>query len=151
MSMRRKALGAISFICLGMTTIACGQREVVNPTSGNSMTGVVKYGTEQLQFALVIVDQGLSTSIGVIRDDGTYFVDNVQVGEAIIAVNTDASRGQFIAKTMQAGAMGAEGKTKKKVDLKFIEVPKNYHEPTTSTLKTTLVKGENAFDIVIHK
>jgi hypothetical protein len=34
---------------------------------------------------------------------------------------------------------------------KYLEVPKKYHDPETSGLKTNIVVGENKYDIVIAK
>lgn len=154
MALLRRSAGAAAVFACALALTACGQRDIVIPTTGNSLTGIVKYGNEQLQFAMVLVSGGLSQTQGMIREDGTYFVDNCPEGDVLVAVNSDAGRGMFMSKSMAAGAYAgpdAKGAGKKKVDVKFIEVPKKYFDPTTSGLKTTIAKGENKFDIIIPK
>jgi hypothetical protein len=135
--------GAFAVAVLTAALPACGSREVVYPTTGNSLTGTVKYGSEQLQFALILVMQENAGSTGMIRDDGTYFVDNVPLGEVSIAVIPDAARGVFMQKSMAAGAYaGPEAKGgSRKVPVKFIGVPDKFTQVETSGIKTTVQKA----------
>jgi hypothetical protein len=144
----------LSLVALCIALPACGSRETTYPTTGNSLTGKVKYGKDELQFALILVMQGQAGSTGMIRDDGTYLVDNVPLGEVQIAVIPDAARGVFMSKSMAAGAYaGPDAKpgSSKKVEVKFIGVPDKFTKVETSGLKATVESGENHHDIVIPK
>ena len=63
----------------------------------------------------------------------------------------DAGRGDFMSASMSKTYQGPGTKGAKKNSLKFIEVPKKYHDPETTPLKTTVAKGPNTYDIVIPK
>ena len=147
----RKGIGATSVAALASALLlpACNSREVTYPTTGNSLTGTVKYGTDQLQFAMILVTQGTAGSTGMIGDDGTYFVDNVPLGEVSIAVIPDAARGVFTSKSMAAGATAKAGGGK--ANLRFISVPEKYTKTETSGISTTVDKGTNRYDIVMPK
>ena len=147
---RTLSLSAI-YGSLALALLACSAKEVTHKTSGNSMTGIVKYGNDQVMFGLVIVNAGLQQSQGSIREDGTYLIENVPIGEVLIAVNTDAGKGEYMSKTMGQAYTGPQGKGKGKVDVKFIDVPKKYADKATSGLKYTVVAGENNHNIIIPK
>ncbi|MCI0704533.1 MAG: hypothetical protein L0241_26050 [Planctomycetia bacterium] len=122
------------------------------PETGATLEGTVKYGKEDLQFALVIVvgpDGPAST--GKIEEDGKYKVENCPLGEVKVAVNTDAGMGDYKSAIMSKSFQGPEAKGAKKAALRFIEVPKTYHDPATTPLKTTVNKGPNTYDIVIPR
>lgn len=142
------------FLLVFISVLACsGQNEARLPETGSTLEGVVKYGDENLQFALIIVQTPTSSATGKIGDDGTYKVANVPTGPVKIGVNTAAGKGDFMSKSMAGGAYkGPEAKGKGKVvGLKYIEIPKKYFEPNTSGIETTIQSGSNTFDIVIPK
>jgi hypothetical protein len=143
------------FLLVFISGLACsgGLKEERLPETGSTLTGVVKYGDENLQFGLILVQTPTSSATGKIGDDGTYKVANVPIGPVKIGVNTSAGKGDFMSKSMAAGAYkGPEAKGKGKVvGLKFIEIPKKYFEPNTSGIETTIQSGSNTFDIVIPK
>lgn len=152
----RKGVGPLLVGVLAFGITACGQRDIKLADTGNSLTGTVKYNSETIYYALIIVNQGLTQSPGMVREDGTYWVGNVQLGEAMIGINSDAGRGKFMADSMAAGAYAgpeAKGKDagKKKTSVKFIDIPKKYQDPNNSGVKTNIEKGENKFDIVLSK
>jgi hypothetical protein len=152
MSLARKALIAGVYATVALTVTACGGgREVTNKTTGNSLVGTVKYGDEQLQFAMIMVTVGGQTSTGFIGDDGTYKVDNVGTGEAQLAVYPEPAKGNYNSKIMGESYKGPGAKGSGKVSVKWIDVPQKYHTPETSGLKATITAGENKHDIVIPK
>jgi hypothetical protein len=143
-------------ICI-LTLTACGGSHlpVSLPETGATLVGTVKYAGEDVQYALVIVQAADgSTSAGLIGEDGVYHVPNAPLGEVRIGVNSSAARGGYQTAVMRGGAMsgGADGKSgRKKVNLKFIDVPTKYLEPQASGISTTVAAGENKYDIVITK
>ncbi len=142
----------LAAITLGLTSCGPGNRAVELPTTGASLEGVITYGGEPVQFALVFVRTAAQSSSGKVGPDGRYKINNVPLGEVMIGVNTDAGAGDFQSASMAAGAYkGPESKGRAKVDLKFVKVPAKFHDPATSNLKTTVNAGVNTFDIVIPK
>jgi len=143
------ALAAAAALALA----SCGERGERYTETGATLEGTVKYGTEDLQFALVIVvgDGDKASATGKIGEDGRYKVENCPLGEVKVAVNTEAGYGDYKSAVMSGTYQGPEAKTAKKATLKFIEVPKKYHEPDTTTFRTNVVKGSNTFDIVIPR
>lgn len=142
--------GMILAAGLMLLTSACSDGERL-PESGATLKGIVKYGDEPVQFALVVaVGNGASATANVDRD-GSYVITNAPLGEVKVAVNTEAGRGDYMSVSMSGVYKGPDVKDggKTKFTLKFIEVPKEYHEPETTPLKTTVQKGENVFDITI--
>lgn len=132
-------------------TAACGEKGERLPESGASLEGTVKYGSEPVHFALVIAVGPSTSASGKINEDGRYKIENVPLGEVKIAVNTDAGRGDYMTEVMSKSYQGPDKKGSKRAGVKFLEVPKKYHDPETSGLKTTVNKGPNTFDIVIPK
>lgn len=152
--MRRVVTRAFSATVLAgliLTLSACGEKGSSVPKTGASLEGSVHYGDELIQFALVIVTMKNSSESGSIGDDGKYRITNVPLGEVSVAVNTTAGKGDFMTKNMSGAYKGPQEKLGKKVNLKYTEVPKEYHDPATTPLKTTIVAGPNTFDIKIPK
>lgn len=154
---RPAAAAAVAALALALA--ACGNRDhiaVARPDSGAVVVGTVKYNGEDVHYALVVV-QGAdgSTAAGMIAEEGRYRVPNAPVGEVWVGVNTNAARGVYQTALMRGGAMTGSpesGKSgRKKVSLKFIDVPVKYLDPAQSGLSTTVAKGENTYDIVLHK
>ena len=148
-----RLLSGLAFVGMTFLICSCGEKGATVPQTGATLEGTVKYGDEQVQFALIIATVQGSSATGKIDDEGRYHIDNVPLGEVSIAVNTDAGRGEYMSKSMAAGAYkGPQGGSKAaKVNVKFVEVPKKYHDPSTTTLKTTVNKGTNTYDIKIPK
>jgi hypothetical protein len=81
---------------------------------------------------------------------GNYIVPFVPVGEVRIAVNTDAGQGDLMTARMQGGEyQGPDGKKKKRVSLDYVQVPKKFQSPESTTITTTLTAGQNAFNIEV--
>lgn len=130
---------------------SCGESGVRYEETGATLEGTIKYGKEDVPFALVIVAGQGGMATGDVGRDGRYKVENVPLGEVKVAVNTEAGRGDFMSYTMSQSYQGPEAKGAKKAAAKFIDVPKKYHDPETSGLTTMIQKGPNTFDIVIPK
>jgi hypothetical protein len=140
-----RLLSSFAFAGLALFVCSCGPKGETLPQTGATLEGTVHYGDEPIQFALVIVTGPSSAASGKIDDDGRYHLDNVPLGEVNVAVNTKAGYGDFMTKSM-SGASKKGGKAPK-----FTQVPEKYHEPATTTLKTTINKGPNTYDIKIPK
>ena len=149
-SIRYLALFAAIIVVSSLT--ACGGyvRENELPESGATLEGTVKYGKDDLQFAMIIVQTASGGTTGSIKD-GKYKIENVPVGEVMIGVNTDAGRGDYQTAIMGGTYKGPDGKGVGKTGIRFIEVPKKFAEPTTSGIKTTIAKGPNTFNIEIAR
>lgn len=146
---------AAAFLCAGLAfvSIACGGvRQTSLDETGATLEGTIKYGTDDVQFAMVIAQTESGSATGKVGSDGKYKLQNVPLGEVLIGVNTDAATGDFQSAAMAGGSYkGPEAKGKAKVDIKFTKVPANFFDPKTSGLKTTVKTGTNTYDIVIPK
>jgi hypothetical protein len=151
MRINRKICCAGFFSALVIAIPACGPKEVTNKTSGNSIVGKVYYGDEQVQFAMVLVSSGGQISTGFIGEDGTYKVDNVAVGEALIGVHSEPAKGDYVSKSMGSTYQGPTAKGSGKASLKWIDVPAKFNKPETSGVKTTINVGENKYDIKLPR
>ncbi len=132
---------------------ACGGgyvRETELPESGATLEGTVKYGKDDLQFAMIIVQTPNGVATGNIKD-GKYKIENAPLGEVMIGVNADAGRGDYQTAVMGGTYKGPDGKGVGKTGIRFIEVPVKFAEPTTSGIKTTINKGSNTFNIEVPK
>jgi hypothetical protein len=127
------------------------EQGVRHEETGATLEGTINYGNEQVPFALVIVLGQGGSSTGKVGEDGRYKVVNAPLGEVKVAVNTEAGKGDFMTYSMAQSYQGPEAKGAKKANLRFVEVPKKYHDPETSGLTTTINKGPNTFDITIPK
>jgi hypothetical protein len=146
------AVAAAAF--LSLTACDTSHLPVSLPESGATLVGTVKYGTEDIHYAMIMVQSPGGTAYGRVDESGRYRVPNVPVGEVKVAVNTSAARGDYQTAMMAAGAMtgGPEGKAgRKKVSTKFVDVPSKYFDPATSGVSTTVARGENTFDITLPK
>jgi hypothetical protein len=156
MSRTLARLAGVATAGIAVAVASCGGPHipVALPETGATLEGTVKYGSEEIQFAMIMVQSPAGTAFGSIGDDGRYRLVNVPLGEVQVAVNTAAARGDFQSAVMAAGAMtgGPEGKSgRKRVNVKFIDVPPKYYDPATSGLGTTVSKGVITYDIVIPK
>jgi hypothetical protein len=144
---------AFSVLVAGCALLAasCGESGERVPETGATLEGTIHHGKEQVPFALVIVVGQGASATGNVGEDGRYKVENAPLGEVKVAVNTDAGKGDYMSKMMAQANKGPEARGKGKVTLKFVEVPKKYHDPETSALKTTVNKGPNTYDIAIPK
>ncbi len=109
------------------------------PVTGATLQGTIKYGNEKVLVAMVLVT-GDGSAQGFVGEDGRYRVENVPIGEVKIGVNVKAGDGQLMSKRMSG----------QKVP-KTTFVPEKFADPETSGIKTTTVKGDNTYDIVIPK
>jgi hypothetical protein len=152
----RRLSRAISLFVFSMTvflTASCASNApVALPESGTTVSGTVTYNGKPVHFALIIVQavNGGAVANGSIQPDGKYEVKNAPVGEVKVAVNTDAGKGELITAQMQGGMYtGPDGKKAKRVSIDYNQVPKKFQSPETTTITTTLNKGDNTFDIVV--
>lgn len=148
-----RGLAVGSFAALALAVTACGQREIRLPETGADLSGTVTYGSDSINFALIIVAGKDGTqATGNIDDDGKYHITNVPLGEVKVAVNTEAGYGDFMSKSMSKAYQGPDGKGggKKKLGT-YTKVPAKYHDVASSPLKTTIQKGPNTFNIKISK
>lgn len=132
--------------------VACGVRETKLAESGATLTGTVTYKGEQVDYAFVSVQgkDGGPPAMGKIHEDGRYKISNVPLGEVTIGVNTIAGQGEAKGALMAQNAKAADPNASKRVTApKMINVPPNFIDPATSGIKTTIQKGDNAFDIKI--
>ena len=135
-----------------LAAVSCGGGRGIEPIpeTGTTLEGRVTSGDQPVPMAFVIVAQpsgGSSTATA--NDDGYYKVENAPVGDMLIAVNTDATKGMMTGRAMAGTDPKAKGK--KTVAPRLVEVPKKYHSPDTSELTTTTQKGANQYDIKIPK
>ena len=124
----------------------CSQEEAL-VLSDASLKGKVTYKGKPVPYALIIVMGQKGTATINADDSGNYSVDHVEVGEVKIGVNTDAGRGHMMSATMAA----AQTKDKS-LKPTFVDVPKKFHDPTTSglTFTVTQAKGATDHDITIE-
>lgn len=141
-----RPLCGMTFVGMALLLSSCGDQGATVPQTGATLDGTVHYGDEQVQFALIIATGPKTSATGKIDDEGKYHIDNVPLGEVSIAVNTKAGYGDYMSKSMSGAYQKAKGKAPK-----YTQVPDKYHEPATTTLKTTINKGPNTYDIKITK
>jgi hypothetical protein len=128
--------------CAGLvlSLAGCNTGPVKHPETGATLEGTVTYGGEKVLVAMVLATGPNGSAQGFIGDDGKYKLENVPVGEVSIGVNVEAAKGPLTSKIM----------AKQKVP-PIVNVPAKYADPATSGIKTTIVKGENTYDIKIPK
>jgi hypothetical protein len=143
---------ALAVPLLVLLPTSCSVREDRVAESGATLEGVITFNGEPVQFAMIIVRSDAGSVSGKVGEDGRYKVENVPLGEVMVGVNTDAGQGEYQSKMMNAANKGPGVKYKGKVfGLKFVSVPKKYHDPGTSGFKTTVAKGTNTYDIDVPK
>ena len=131
---------------LGLFLTGCGGvTEVRYPETGATLEGTVTYGNDKIGLAMIVARNQSGQANAFVDDDGHYKLENVPLGEVQLGVNTDAGKGVAKGRAMQQ----AGGKAKAIPPM--IEVPNRFHDPDTSGIKTTINKGQNAFDIVIPR
>jgi hypothetical protein len=124
----------------------CSQEQAL-VLSDATLSGKILYKGKPVPYALVIVMGTSSTATANADDSGNYSVEHAPVGEVKIGVNTDAGRGHMMSATMAAG------QTKdKSLKPTFVDLPKKFHDPTTSglTLTITEAKGVTTKDIEVN-
>lgn len=149
----RNAAGA-TLTALALLTTSCKfVKEERLPETGATLEGTIKYGDEDVHYAMIQVMGANTAATGTVGEDGRYRVDNAPIGEVRIGVNTAAAMGTYQSRMMASGVYkGPEAKGKGKViGLKFVAVPNKYFNPDMSGIKTTVKQGSNTFDIVIPK
>lgn len=147
-----RAAGLAAVAALGLT--GCGGNMPVRlPETGATLEGEIRYGGEELQFAMVMVRSAGGSATGSVGEDGRYKVENVPLGEVQVGVVPKAAYSNYMTAVMRGGAyQGPDAKPgRKKVGLKFTDVPDKFYDPETSGLRTTVEKGTNTFDITIPK
>lgn len=148
-----RSLGLLLAIASMISLTACGDgyvREQALPETGATLEGTVKYGKDDVQFAMVIVQTANGGTTANIMN-GKYKLENVPLGEVMVGVNTNAGRGDYQTAIMGSVNKGPEAKGKGKTDIKFLEVPAKFADPTTSGIKFTVNKGSNTFNIEIPR
>jgi hypothetical protein len=146
---RQLIFGVTAAAALAAVSCGSGGIEPIKET-GATLEGRVTSGGDPVPMAMVIVAQtGGGSANAFADDDGYYKVENVPVGDVLVAVNTDATKGQMKGRAMAGTDPKAKGK--KTVTPKLVEVPKKYHNPDTSGLTTKTQKGANQYDITIPK
>src|SRR5262249_25173629 len=113
------------------------------PETGATLEGNVTYGNNKLGAALVIAQNASGAATAFVDENGHYKLENVPLGDVNIRVNTAPGKGQAM------GKMTAQAQGKANGAAKIIDVPKQFADPNTSGIKTTINKGANTFDIVI--
>jgi hypothetical protein len=130
---------------------ACGNpNEMKLPETGATLEGTVKYGKDDVQFAMILIQTSSGSATANVKD-GKYKAENVPLGEVMIGVNTNAAKGDYQSAIMGSVNKGPDAKGKGKTEVKFIDVPAKFGEPTSSGIKTTVVKGLNTYNIEIGK
>ena len=156
--MRRfyRAVGLFLFASAVSLTASCGSNAPEKlAETGATLEGTITHNGRPVQFALVLVQSANGTgspATGSAGPEGKYKVMNVPTGEVKVAVNTDAGMGDLKTAQMQGGMYtGPDGKKAKRVNLDYNQVPKKFHIPETTTIKTTINAGSNTFDIDVPK
>ncbi len=111
------------------------------PLTGATLEGKVTYGTEKVPVGLVIAVGPNGSSQANLSDEGTYKMENVPLGEISLMVNVKAGEGALMSRRM-SGAKNIPNP---------VHIPAKYADPATSGIKTTIVKGENTYNIEITK
>ena len=149
----RRWVGASLLPVMAVALTSCGSNApVALPETGATLEGEVSYQGKTLHFGLVHVEgAGGGSAQGNIAMDGTYKVQNVPVGPVKIAVvtNPGMARAAQMAGGANQGPDSKGGKLGKVPD--YVEVPKKYHDTSTSNLSYTVEKGTNKYDIVLPK
>lgn len=129
--------------CVALTS--CGDKvERMEPFSDATLEGSITYQGQPVPYALVIVTGERQSVTGQAASDGTYTVQRAPLGLVSIGVNTDAGKGMMMG-AARAGQHGGGAKPA----AKFIDLPKKYHNPTSSGITTTVLDGPNQYDIAI--
>lgn len=151
MSLSALRVASVFLLAVGLTwVVGCGLRESKIEESGATLTGTITYNGSPIEFAMVTVQSkdGTKSAVGNVLDSGKYKVENAPIGEVIVAVNTAAAQGEFIAQNMAKNQAAMDPKaSKRRTDPKFVDVPQKYFDPGKSGLTTTIKAGENTFDI----
>jgi hypothetical protein len=145
MCSRQQRLALLALLGLGLLLAGCGPKGKRYPETGATLEGTVKYGEDTVGVALVIAQNDSGSATAFVDDNGRYKLVNVPLGEVNLAVNTEAGKGQA------QGRFMAQSQGQGQAAPKIVDVPKEYFEPSTSGIKTTIKKGENRYDIVIPR
>jgi hypothetical protein len=144
-----RQLHVLAIWALTSGLLGCGPYESRLPETGATLEGEVKYGTEKVPMALVVVVGPNGQATGQIEEGSRYKVENVPLGEVKFGVNTDAMKGQMISQQMASSYKGPGKGGSRAPAPQFVAVPAKYWEPETSGVTTTIKKGKNSFDVVL--
>jgi hypothetical protein len=136
---------ALLGLCLLIAGCMPKVREIQYPETGATLEGTVSYGKEKVEAAMVIAQNDKGSSSTFLDENGRYKLENVPLGEVNIAVDTEAGKGQA------TGRMVAKAHGRGNGGPRIIDVPKQFADPATSGIKTTINKGSNEYDIKIPK
>jgi hypothetical protein len=111
------------------------------PLTGATLEGTVTYGTDKVPVGLIIAVGANGSSQASLGDDGRFKMENVPLGEVSLVVNVKAGEGMLMGRRMSG----------EKNIPNPVHIPSKYADPATSGIKTTIVKGENTYNIEISK
>lgn len=115
--------------------------------TGN-VSGKVTYKDKPLVYGTVLIVASDGTiHQGSIREDGTYTVQGIQVGEARVAVNSPDPTTPLMRRAEPQGAELEEDRRRKSLKPKWFAIPADYGDPNKSGLKLQVRGGANAHDI----
>jgi hypothetical protein len=131
-------LAVIGF--LAMSGLGC-QR------TGN-VAGKVSYQNKPVVFGtIMVVASDGNIHQASIREDGSYSVQGVRVGEARIAVNSSDPTAPLVTKPGQMGANPEENQRRADLRTKWFPLPKDLGDPNKSGLKVQVKGGDNNHNI----
>jgi hypothetical protein len=138
-----------------------------NPNAPARVSGTVKYKDQLVKGGKVEFqahDGGKYSA--PITPQGTYTMTDLPVGEVVVTVETESvkpnQRIPVYGAGQGAGGRGTQGggargqmqpppaNAPPAQTGEYVEIPKKYADPKTTTLKTSLNKGDNKYDIVLE-
>jgi hypothetical protein len=137
----------VSFVAMG-----CGP-------STTTVSGTVTYQNKLVKggsVTFVALDKDKPAATGPIKEDGTYSIPRVPVGEVKVCVDTKAMDPSKVAKVPKyappPGAVAPEGLTgggidKEEMTRRFVRIPDRYADPSTTDLQTTISGLGAKYDI----
>jgi hypothetical protein len=117
----------------------------------SEVTGKVTYQNNPLPAGQITFYPAKGTPQSVaIQPDGTYTVTDLEPGEVTVTVSTETLNPEK--KTPDYGGRGRGGASPPPPDMaggggKYVKIPDKYAKQETSTLKTTISKGKNKYDV----
>jgi len=137
----------VSFVSVG-----CGP-------STTTVSGTVTYQNKPVKggsVTFIALDTGKPAASGSIKEDGTYSIPRVPVGEVKVCVDTKAMDPSKVARFPKyappPGAPAPEGLTgggtdKEEMIRRFVKIPDRYADPSTTDLQTTISGLGAKYDI----
>lgn len=143
-------------VALGMSLVAAG----CGGSSTGTVSGKVYFKDAPLKGGTVTFstkDKKIS-KVAEIKEDGSYEIDRMPAGEALIAVDTSELKPSPMAANMPMNAPppGAKLPSGYKIDnpkeraKRYVEIPAQYADPDKSGLNYTVQKGKQAHDIKLQ-